>query len=601
MIRRPAPSPAPLAPGRLPDPAPSPVPAPPGASEQRDRLVEGSLRFVPVLLALLLAWLVGYPLLLTLAESFHGPAGWTGRFFLQFFARPDEWLALWRSLWISLASVVLAAAVGVPLAFIFERADFPGRRVLGAVAALPVALPPLVGVIAFLFLYGESGFVSRAVQALLRLDHAPWQLAGPGAILLVHTYSFYVYFYLFARAGLARQDAALLEAAASLGAGAGRRLWRLTLPLLRPALVTAALLTFMTALASFSAPYLFGGGFRVMPTQILASKLNGDRPMSRVETVMLAAVALAGLWASQRAGAAVAPASGLRGVAPARRRVGSPLTRAAAAVAGYALALVLLLPHLVMILISLVPVWTWNAEPFPPVLDLRNYAQLVDRVHLLPIVNSLWMAAAATAAALGVGLAAALAATGPAGPAPGGGRRRRMPRLGGVLEALVGLPWAIPGTVFAIALATTFSVDAPWLGRFVLIGTPVLLPLAYLVRSLPLTGRAAIAGLRGMDPALAEAAAVLGAGRARTLRRVILPQLRPALAAGAGLAFITALGDFVTSIVLYTYDTRPISIEILANLQLQDLGMGAVYGVLLMAGSAAAFLLWSPAERRFRS
>jgi len=601
VIRRPAPSPAPLAPGRLPDPAPSPVPAPPGASEQRDRLVEGSLRFVPVLLALLLAWLVGYPLLLTLAESFHGPAGWTGRFFLQFFARPDEWLALWRSLWISLASVVLAAAVGVPLAFIFERADFPGRRVLGAVAALPVALPPLVGVIAFLFLYGESGFVSRAVQALLRLDHAPWQLAGPGAILLVHTYSFYVYFYLFARAGLARQDAALLEAAASLGAGAGRRLWRLTLPLLRPALVTAALLTFMTALASFSAPYLFGGGFRVMPTQILASKLNGDRPMSRVETVMLAAVALAGLWASQRAGAAVAPASGLRGVAPARRRVGSPLTRGAAAVAGYALALVLLLPHLVMILISLVPVWTWNAEPFPPVLDLRNYAQLVDRVHLLPIVNSLWMAAAATAAALGVGLAAALAATGPAGPAPGGGRRRRMPRLGGVLEALVGLPWAIPGTVFAIALATTFSVDAPWLGRFVLIGTPVLLPLAYLVRSLPLTGRAAIAGLRGMDPALAEAAAVLGAGRARTLRRVILPQLRPALAAGAGLAFITALGDFVTSIVLYTYDTRPISIEILANLQLQDLGMGAVYGVLLMAGSAAAFLLWSPAERRFRS
>jgi iron(III) transport system permease protein len=171
-------------------------------------------------------------------------------------------------------------------------------------------------------------------------------------------------------------------------------------------------------------------------------------------------------------------------------------------------------------------------------------------------------------------------------------------RIGGVLETLVGLPWAIPGTVFAIALATTFSVDAPWLGRFVLIGTPVLLPLAYLVRSLPLTGRAALAGLRGMDPALAEAAAALGAGRLRTLRRVILPQLRPALAAGAGLAFITALGDFVTSIVLYTYDTRPISIEILANVQLQDLGMGAVYGVLLMAGSAVAFLLWSPAEGR---
>jgi iron(III) transport system permease protein len=569
------------------------------------------LPFAALLLGLLLAWLVGYPLLWTLLEALRGPAGaagsggWTMRYFAQFFASGGEWLALWRSLWISVASVVLAAAVGVPLAFVFEGAEFPGRRFLGAVAALPVALPPLVGVIAFLFLYGETGFVSRAVQALLRLDNAPWRLAGPGAILLVHTYSFYVYFYLFGRAGLARQDAALLEAAASLGAGFGRRLWRITLPLLRPALVTAALLTFMTALASFSAPYLFGGGFRVMPTQILASKLNGDRQISQVETVMLAILALAGLWASQRAGSAgggAAPASGVRGVAPARRRLASPLGRAAVAAAGYGLALILLLPHLVMILISLVPARTWIDQTFPPVLNLGNYAQLGDREHLRPLVNSLWMAAAATAGAAALGLAAALAATGTGAGAPdaagaGAGLRWRQ-RCAAALEALVGLPWAIPGTVFAIALATTFSVHAPWMGRFVLIGTPVLLPLAYLVRSLPLTGRAAFSGMRGLDPALGEAAAALGAGRWRTLRRVVLPQLRPALLAGAGLAFITALGDFVTSIVLYTYDTRPIAIEILSNVQLQDLGMGAVYGVLLMAGSAAAFLLWSPAEGR---
>jgi iron(III) transport system permease protein len=573
-----------------------------------------------VLLGLLLAWLVGYPLLWTLLEAFHLPArpggsaaavgsaaaaGWTVRYFAQFFASRGEWLALWRSLWVSVASVLLAAAVGVPLAFIFERAEFPGRRILGAVAALPVALPPLVGVIAFLFLYGETGFVSRAVQTLLHLHDAPWRLAGPGAILLVHTYSFYVYFYLFGRAGLARQDAALLEAASSLGAGFGRRLWRVTLPLLRPALVTAALLTFMTALASFSAPYLFGGGFRVMTTQILASKLNGDRQISQVETVMLAILALAGLWASQRGGAAgagAAPSTGVRGVAPARRRMASPFARAAAAAAGYGLALILLLPHLVMILISLVPARTWIDQTFPPVLNFTNYAQLADREHLRPIVNSLWMAAAATAAAVVLGLAAAMAAARPvavtAGSVPGrdGGRWRR--RLGGALETLIGLPWAIPGTVFAIALATTFSVHAPWIGRFVLIGSPVLLPLAYLVRSLPLTGRAAFAGMRGLDPALGEAAAALGAGPWRTLRRIVLPQLRPALAAGAGLAFITALGDFVTSIVLYTYDTRPIAIEILSNVQLQDLGMGAVYGVLLMTGSAAAFLLWSPAEGR---
>ena len=84
-------------------------------------------------------------------------------------------------------------------------------------------------------------------------------------------------------------------------------------------------------------------------------------------------------------------------------------------------------------------------------------------------------------------------------------------RLGGLLESLIAIPWALPGTVFAVALAATFSVRAPWAGRFVLVGTAAILPLAYLVRSLPLTGRAAFAGLRQLDPALDEAGASLGA------------------------------------------------------------------------------------------
>ena len=537
------------------------------------------------LLALLLAWLVGYPLLLTLLEALGGPR-WTFAHFSEFFNRRDEWLALWRSLWISAASVVLAAAVGIPLAFLFERTEFPGRRFLGAVAALPVALPPLVGVIAFLFLYGESGFATRAIQGLLGLEEPPWRLVGPGAILLVHAYSMYVYFYLFTRAGLARLDAALLEAAASLGSGRTRTLLRVTLPLLRPAFAGAALLTFMTSLASFSAPYLFGGSFRVMTTQIVASRLNNELALSQVETVMLAALAFLGLAALRRADRAQATGTGVRGVAPARRRLESPLSRAAAGFFGWALALLLLLPHAVLLLVSFVPPFTWIAEPFPPVLSLTNWSTLFTQPERLrPIGNSLWMAAVATIVALVLGVSAARFAS-------------RRGRLSGLLEGLIAVPWAIPGTVFAVALATTFSVNQPWLGRFVLIGTPWILPLAYVVRNLPLTGRAALAGLRQLDPALEEAAASLGAGRVRRLARVTLPLLRPALAAGAGLAFITALGDFIVSIVLYTYETRPISIEILSFLRLQDLGMAAVYGVLLMTASAAAFLLWGQGEAR---
>ena len=538
-------------------------------------------------MAALLVWLVGYPLWITLLEALGVPQAPTLEHFAEFAQRGDEWRALWQSLWISTASTVLAAAVGVPLAFLFERTEFPGRRILGSLIALPVALPPLVGVIAFLFLYGESGFVARALQKALNLSSAPWRLTGPGAILLVHAYSMYVYFYLFTRASLARLDASMLEAAASLGAGRWRRLRRIVLPVLAPALAGAALLTFMTSLASFSAPYIVGGGFRVMTTQIVASKLNGEVAMAQVETLTLAALAFLGLWAMRKVDSgSTAVVGGVRGLAPVRRHLRRPLARYGVATLGWGLALFLLLPHLTLLLISFVPPGTWTVELVPPVMNGSNYATLMSSPERLrPVLNSLWMAAVATIGAMALGLSTARLSV----RSPG--------RVGRWLETLISVPWALPGTVFAVALATTFAVNRPWFGRWVLVGTPWLLPLAYLVRSLPLTGRSSLAGLRQFDTSLEEAAASLGAGRWRRLRRVVLPMLRPALMAGASLAFITALGDFVTSIVLYTFDTRPISIEILSSLRLQETGVAAVYGVLLMVVSGTAFVIWGRDQR----
>jgi iron(III) transport system permease protein len=539
---------------------------------------------------LLLAWLVGYPLLVTMLAALRsetaGVSGGLAAPFAEFVRRSDEWTALLRSLWISLASVILAGAVGVPLGFLFGRAEFPGRRVLGDLLALPVALPPLVGVIAFLYLYGESGMATRLVGNLVGATGAPWRLTGAGAILLVHTYSMYVYFYLFTRAALARFDGAQLEAAASLGAGRLRTLWRVVLPGLAPALAAAAILTFLTALGSFSAPYIFGGSFRVMTTQILASRQNGDVDIAEVETFFLIVLALGGLLIARalerrHAGRVAAIA---RGTPPKRREVRSRAARLGLALAGWLFALLLLLPHLTLILISFVPRATWTTELFPPVFSLANYRALGSTAEAFrPVVNSLWMALAATAGALVLGFVAARRAV----DARPGGRFWAKP-----IGLLVAIPWAVPATAYAVALATTMSVHAPLAGRFVMVGTAAILPLAYLARALPATGQAAMAALSQLDPRLEEAAAALGAGKLRTLVRVTLPRLRPALAAGASLAFLAAFGDFVVSIVLYTYETRPISIEILSNLRLQETGVAAVYGVLLTALSAAAFLLW---------
>jgi iron(III) transport system permease protein len=416
--------------------------------------------------------------------------------------------------------------------------------------------------------------------ALFGLETSPWRLRGWGAILLVHAYSMSVYFYLFGRAGLAKVDSSMIEASHSLGHGHWGTLWHVTLPLLRPHLGAAALLTFMTSLGSFSAPYIFGGGFRVMTTQIVASKLNGDLRMAAVETAALATVALLGLLVLKRTQGTRSVAAIGKGAAPVAHALEQPLAKWGATLLGWSFAVLLLLPHVTLLVVSFVPVGTWTTQLVPPELTVGNYTSLVaDPERLRPLLNSLWMALAATAAALALSLWAGRLVV------------QRKAALGSLIEGLTSVPWAVPGTVLAIALATTFSVSAPWVGRWVLVGTVLILPLAYLVRNIPLVAGSVLAGFRQLDPSLDEAAASLGASRWRTVRRVTVPLLRPAILAGGALAFATAVGDFVTSIVLYTYDTRPVSIEILSALREFDIGVAAAYGVVLMLISAAAMAI----------
>ena len=528
----------------------------------------------------LLVWAVIYPNVVVLGDSFSADGTLTLLHYREFFSTSSELRALWASVWISLATVALAAAIGVPLAFVFARYEFPGRRTLGALAAMPVLLPPLVGVIAILFLYGESGIATRTVQGLLGLEAPPWRLRGAPAILAVHAYSMYVYFYLFTLAGLARLDSSLQEAAESLGASRPRTIRSVTLPLLTPTLAGAALLTFMTSMASFSAPYVLGGGYRVMTTQIFNSKLQGQLGLAMVETVVLATVSLLVLWPLSRWEGSREYVMATKGTTIARKRVKSVWARIGVPLLAALGVLILITPHLTLVLVSFVPDGSWTTETLPPAYSLENYIELFSEARTLrPILNSLIITSVATAAALIVSLAVGHLAV-----------RRRVAGYR-LLEGLLALPWALPGTVLAIALATTFSVSRPWLGRWVLVGTLSIMVLAYALRVLPLTGRAALAGFRQLDLSLDEAAASLGAGPWRRLARITLPRLLPALAAGTALAFVTGLGEFVASIVLYTHRTRPISLEILSQLRDFDLGAAAAFGVLLMVLVAAAFVV----------
>ena len=160
-----------------------------------------------------------------------------------------------------------------------------------------------------------------------------------------------------------------------------------------------------------------------------------------------------------------------------------------------------------------------------------------------------------------------------------------------LLNALIVLPWALPGTVVALSLAVTFSQHRPLQGRLLLVGTFWLLPLAYFIRNIPLLVRPVQASFEQLDPLLEQAGRSLGGTWWYTFRRVILPMVFPGALAGSLLAFVTALGEFVSSIVIYTIHNRPISIEILAQLRQFNFGSAAAYGVLLILLIAAVFVV----------
>lgn len=484
--------------------------------------------------------------------------------------------ALWNSVWISLATVVLGGALGTAVAWALYRIDLPLKRTLSAVAAIPLALPPLVGVLAFLFLYGESGMLPRGLQALFGLEEVPFAFGGVSAVLAVHVYSFYVYFYLFIGAALRGMDASLLDASADLGASGWTTFRRVVLPLMRPALVGASLLVFMLSMASFTAPLLFADGEPFLTTQIYQFKLNGALDRAAVVSVVLTALCLVFLLGIE-ARPVESRGVSAKGVGRPPQPLRSALARFVAGGSVVAFLSIILLPVLTVVMLSFVQEGSWTTQILPDTFTFGNYAALATEADVIaPVTNSLWMAALATAANVVFGVATAWVVV--KGKVPGKG----------AIRALSLLPFAVPGTVLALGLIVTFDEPTLLSGGAVLVGTVWLLPLAYFVRHVPLVVRATQAALESYDDRLSEASADLGASGWTTFRRVTLPILLPGIVAGGLLTLVTALGEFVSSVMLYVYGNRPISVEIFSQLRLYEFGQAAAYSVLLMAIVALA-------------
>ncbi|NWQ42740.1 iron ABC transporter permease [Bacillus sp. EB106-08-02-XG196] len=529
--------------------------------------------FVYVLISplflVLLAYVI-YPFYQTFLQSVVGEEEGTLENYQRFFGLTStaNLEALWTSVYISVISVITCAIVGVTMAFLMERYEFPGRKLLSVLILVPMALPPLVGVLSFTFLYGESGIIPRAFQVLFDLEKVPFSLKGVMGVIVVHTFTMYTYFYLTAAAAIKGLDPSLEEAATSLGSGRIRIWLKVILPMLTPALIASSLLVFMISMASYTAPLMFGVE-RTMTMQIYLSRTNGSLDMAATQSTILSIVSISFLimmrWYQGRRNYQ----NQSKGISVHRTELRSKFAKYMSMFLSFIGVIILMLPILVLVLISFSVDGEWTVQVIPTAYTLQHYIDLfTDERTWRPIWNSLQMSFVATAGNILFGVAAAYAMV----------RTRFKGKA--LLDILIMVPWALPGTVVAVNLIAAFSEPSVFSFNQVLIGTFWILPLAYFVRHLPLIFRSTSAALMQMDESIEEAARSLGANWWYTFRRVVVPMAFSGILAGTLLALVQGIGEFVASILIYSTSTMPLSVAIFQKMYAFQFGTACAYGVL---------------------
>jgi iron(III) transport system permease protein len=340
-------------------------------------------------------------------------------------------------------------------------------------------------------------------------------------------------------------------------------------------------------MASFSAPLFFGGDVRVLTLEIYNARQRGDVEAALTETVILAAISLLALFVFQRyEGTRRFAAAAMKGATRRRAPIKSGRARLFATVCGIIFTTLLALPVATLLLVSFARDGVWTTQALPPAYTLANYARVLTEPEASSVfINSLLMAGVAALFALLWSFCVTAVTT------------RKGFRMGRRVVGLLTLvPWALPGTVVAVAIAEAYGRENPLTGSFILVGTFWILPVIYFLRFMPIVVRAVQASTEQMDASLEEAAGSLGANGWMRFWRVRLPLVWPGAIAGTLLAFVIALGEYVASVLVFVPSNQPISIRIAAEMRDFNLGTAAAYGVVLIGMVTLAMLLASRLE-----
>ncbi len=555
------------------------VPTDPAVPERRSgRFAETVLPAAGVVIGM--ALILG-PFLATIIRSLlywdaSGPA-LSLKNFTGLFADPRFYQAAGNTILCGVGATLLSCVLGVSLAWVVSRTDMPGRRWFEVFNLVPFFLSPYVGAISWIYLAApHSGILSRFLHDAFGLpgDLIPIYSIGGATWVLSLFYTPYVY--LFVIAPIRQMDPSLEDAARVHGAGFFTTLRLVTLPLLFPALMSAALIVFVTSAGLFDVPLALASprGIRTMPTeifQLVQYPSDFGRAASFGVVVMTFTILVTVLQRRYIDRRRFETVTG-KGYRP-RTIALRPGGRAAALTLEVLyIGCGVVLPVVALLMVSFSSIWTGKVTA--ATLTLRNFDYVAFNYDLTrqAILNSLFLAL--VGATLGVAMSVLQAYYVNRGP-----RKRR-----GLIDAVLSLPLGIPGIILGLGFLI-LAIRTP------LYSTLAIILIAYIARFFPFATRTVSAMLLAINPELEQSARASGATWLQTMRYVLVPLLMPAIIAAWLMLFVIFIRELGATILLYAQGTETISVALVV-LSERSSGFVAALAVIQLLLLLMAFSLF---------
>ena len=529
------------------------------------------------LLWLFLALFLVYPLLRIFYDAVTDEGGrLTLVNFAAFFTDAFYLRALWKSLVLGAATMAASSVIGIAVAFLLVRFEFPGRSLFGYLTMIPIISPPLVGTLGFIFILGRAGSINVLLQDVFDLLRPINFLYGLHGVVLVETLHLFPMITLNVVDALGKIDPSLEEAAESVGARGWRKFWTVTLPLMTPGYVAGALLVFIWTFSDFATPLILGVQDLLAPQAYLNIVQFVDRRIFRMGIVisaLMVILAVVFLMVARR-WVGLKDYASLSYTVVERRR----LTRWKQAGAVGFLSMLMLLSFIPYAGVALASFSKgWSLTPLPLSYTLQHYERVIVETPKY-ILNSFLYSGLAVALCIVVGVPIAWVLA-----------RSRLPGRG-ALDSINTLILAVPGTAIGIAYIRAFHFDLPGFDRG-LTSFWIIMPIVLAVRRLPYTVRAAHSSLLLVHRSMEEAAQSVGATGLRTIRDISLPLIWKGIVVGSLFSFMTSLQEASAVLFLALGGWEMITNGIFTFYIAGSSSEAAALGAILIAVAALSVLL----------